>query len=197
MVKNKLCVEGGGSKALNRECRKGFGGFLTRAGVAHGSVEVEACGPRGNVYKAFNADLGMGMQVVLLVDAEEPVTVPSPWQHLQASDGWGRPVGATDEQCHLMVQVMESWFLADALESFYGQRFRRQAFPANPNIEQVAKQDVLDGLEQATRDTGNGQYNKGKHSFELLAKLDPAKVRNASPYADRLIQVLGGESGDD
>ena len=192
MVRTKLCVEGGGSRTLNRACRQGFGRFLTRAGVAHGSVEVEACGPRGNAYKAFNADLGQGSRVVLLVDAEGPVTVPHPWQHLQASDNWARPVGATNEQCHLMVEAMESWFLADVgtLNSFYGQGFRGQDVPQNPNIEDVSKQDVLDSLERATRGTGKGRYNKGKHSFEILARLDPAKVRSASPYTDRLISAL-------
>ena len=91
-----------------------------------------------------------------------------------------------------MVEAMESWFLADVgtLNSFYGQGFRGQDVPQNPSIEDVSKQDALDGLERATRGTGKGRYNKGKHSFEILARLDPAKVRSASPYADRLIRAL-------
>ena len=85
---------------------------------------------------------------MLLVDAEGPVTAYDPWQHLHASDGWARPASATNDQCHLMVQIMESWFLADvdALELFYERGLRRQSLPANPNIEQIPKQDVLNGL---------------------------------------------------
>ena len=192
MVKTRVYVEGGGRKALNRECRKGFGEFLAKAGVAPGTVEVEACGPRGNAYKTFSADAHRGLSAILLVDAESSVTALSPWQHLQANDGWNRPRGATDGQRHLMVQVMESWFLTDpdTLESFYGRDFRKQALPGNPNVEDVPKQDVLHGLVQATRYTGKGKYSKGKHSFGILERLDPAKVRKSSPHADRFIQAV-------
>ncbi len=192
----KLYVEGGGHKALNRECRKAFGAFLASAGVA-GRVEVEACGPRGDAYKTFSADAPKTMRAVLLVDAEGPVTAQSPWQHLQANDGWSRPQGAADSQCHLMVQVMESWFLADpeALEGYYGQGYRSNALPPRLNVEQVSKQDVLAGLDRAARNTGKGGYEKGKHGFEILATLDPAKVRSASPHADRFINALSDQGG--
>ena len=146
-----------------------------------------------DAYESFEtAHAKQDGDAMLLVDSEAPVTSQGPWQHLKVRDGWERPDGATDEQCHLMVQVMESWFLADAdtLSSFYGQGFRRQALPQNPNVEDVLKQDVLAGLAQATRDTGKGIYNKGADSFAILEKLDPAKVRSASPYADRLISAL-------
>ena len=108
---------------------------------------IVACGSRRDAYESFEtAQVKMG-NAMLLVDAEAPVTSQGPWQHLRAIDGWARPPNATDEQCHLMVQVMESWFLADAdaLSSFYGQGFRKQALPQNPNVEDVSKQDVLLG----------------------------------------------------
>ena len=129
---------------------------------------------------------------MLLVDAEEPVNETGPWQHLNNRDGWSRPDGATDDQCHLMVQIMESWFLADqdALKEFYGGDYQDDARPQNPHIEQIAKQDVLDGLRDASRNTQKGRYNKGAHSFEILAKLDPEKVMDVSPYAKRFIEAL-------
>ena len=154
---------------------------------------IVACGSRQNAYDSFKtAHVHEDGNVMLLVDAEAPVTSQEPWQHLNARDGWERPDAATNEQCHLMVQVMESWFLADVdvLASFYGNGFRRVSLPQNPNIEQVSKQDIDDGLTDATRHVTKGRYSKGKHSFEILAKLDPAKVRKASPYADRLIGAL-------
>ena len=129
---------------------------------------------------------------MLLVDAEQPVTAQGPWQHLKQRDNWDRPDGATDDQCHLMVQVMESWFLADAdaLESFYGSGFRKQALPRNPNVEQVPKEDALRGLDRAARGTQKGGYSKGKHGFQILDRLDPDKVRAASPYAKRFLVTL-------
>ena len=193
MVKTKVYVEGGGRKALDRQCRRGFSTFLTNAGVSPNSVEIEACGPRGEAYRTFGADSRKGLPAILLVDAEGPVTTRSTWQHLKDSDNWDRPESATDDQCHLMVQIMESWFLADVetLESFFGTGFRRQVLPGNQNVEDVPKQDVLDGLERATGGKGS-RYNKGVHSFEILAHLDPEKVKKASPHAKRFIELLSG-----
>ena len=87
---------------------------------------------------------------------------------------------------------MESWFLADpdAVESYYGQGFRRQDLPRNPNVEQVPRQDVLNGLDRAANNTRKRGYSKGKHGFEILARLDPAKVRGASAYAERFVRAL-------
>ena len=93
-----------------------------------------------------------------------------------------------------MVQVMESWFLADTgtLKMFYGQGFRKRSLPANPNIENIPKNDVDNGLAGATRGTVKGGYNKGAHGFKILANLDPERVRKASRYADRFIAALSG-----
>ena len=192
LVSVKLYVEGGG-KSLKAECRKGFTKFLEKAGLQGMMPRVLPYGSRERTYDGFRIARNAGdASAMLLVDSERPVTEAGPWQHLNSTNGWDRPAGTTDDQCHLMVQVMESWFLADqaALELFYGQGFRSQALPANPNIEQVPKQDVLDRLAQATRDTGKGSYKKGSLSFEILEKLDPSKVRNASPYADRFLSAL-------
>jgi hypothetical protein len=195
MVSVKLCVEGGGDrKTLRRNLRRGLGKFIEKAGLQGRMPRIVACGSRNDAYDSFRTALDRGERAMLLVDAEEPVSTSGPWQHLKARDGWNRPGGATDGQCHLMVQVMESWFLADAdaLESFYGKDFRRQELPANPNIEQVSKRDVLNGLASATRDTTRGPYDKGAHSFDILANLNPAQVRCSSPHANRLILALLG-----
>ena len=91
-----------------------------------------------------------------------------------------------------MVQVMESWFLADvgALEGYFGQGFRRQALPNNSDVEKVAKRDVEKGLDDAAKRTGKKGYRKGRDSFEILGRLDPAKVRGASGYAERFLKAL-------
>ena len=155
---------------------------------------VVACGSRQNAYESFKTAHAAqdNKTVLLLVDAEELVTAEAPWQHLKTRDGWERPDHATNDQCHLMVEIMESWFLADpqALETFYGQGYRPDALPPNQHVERIAKQGVLNGLVRATQDTAKGRYKKGTHSFEILEKLDPEKVTNASPHAKRFIESL-------
>ena len=197
MVSASLYVEGGGdSKSLKTACRRGFRKFIENAGAAGGVSNIVACGSRGNAYRSFSKALSTGLNALLLVDAEGPVTTQEAWQYLKANDNWDRPATATDGQCHLMVQVMESWFLADAdvLASFYGQDFNRGPLPANQNIEQVPKQDALVGLDQAARNTRKGGYKKGPDSYDILARLDPARVRETSPFVERFIQALLSQS---
>ena len=188
-----LYAEGGGdSKALKSACRQGFAKFISKAGPVETMPKIIACGSRGDAYRSFTRAQASGQPAMLLVDAEDPVKSVGPWEHLKDSDNWDRPLGATDDQCHLMVQVMESWFLADvdALDSFYGQGFRSGSLPANQNIEQISKQDVLGGLVQATARSRKGAYRKASHSYDILGRLDPGKVRAASPYAARFIEAL-------
>ena len=60
--------------------------------------------------------------------------------------------------------------------------------------EGVAKVSVYAALQQATR---NGKtkapYGKGEHSFKLLARIDPAEVIAASPWARRFVETLKGK----
>lgn len=190
----KIYVEGGGnSKALKTACRKGFRLFFEKAGLAGRMPGIVACGGRQNTYERFSMTLAAANDTpVLLVDAEAPVTEATRWAHLRAQDAWERPNGATEEQCHLMVQIMESWFLADrrALAAFYGGGFQGGALPGNPHVEHVPKSDVLSGLERATRTTQKGSYSKGSHGFEILADLDPATVEDAAPHARALLDTL-------
>ena len=190
----RLYVEGGGDRNSKIACREGFRSFVRKAGAEGRMPKIIASGSRDEAFDDFNAAHAQRSETaMLLVDAEEEVTVSGSWAHLRSRDNWRRPTDASNDQCHLMVQVMESWFLADreALASFYQQRFRPQALPGNPNqVERVPKNDVKDGLERATRATAKGRYHKGRHSFEILASLDPAKVTAASPYARKFVQTL-------
>ena len=199
----KVYVEGGGSGSDRRgrrggrseqtsKFREGLSKFVRKTGLAGRMPRFLPCGSRQRAFNDFKKAVANGEAALLLVDAEEPVKTRGPWQHLKARDNWDRPDSATDEQCHLMVQVMESWFLADpdALASFYGRNFQESALPQNPRVEEVSKQDVERGLRQATRKTSKGVYSKGKHSFEILAELDPAEVRCKSPYAARFLSEL-------
>ena len=132
--------------------------------------------------------------IVLLVDSEALVGAgDGSWTHLNSRDDWDKPAAATDDNAHLMVQCMEAWFLADkdTLDAFFGNGFNRGALPAKAEIEEIAKADVFSGFKAATRRCDKkGEYGKGRHSFEILARIDPARVMGASPHAKRLVETL-------
>ena len=194
----KVYVEGGGNvRELRSKCRKGFSSFFDKANLAGRMPRVIACGGRQRTYEKFAAALGSASDqvfVALLVDSEGPVAEGAgPWRHLQTRDNWDRPDGATEDNAHLMVQCMEAWFLAekDCLAAFFGRGFNCNALSHNPDIEQVAKTDVLEGLQGATRRCkSKGEYGKGRHSFEILSEIDPEKVLAASLHAMRLVHTL-------
>ncbi|WP_414542976.1 DUF4276 family protein [Nostoc sp. CCY0012] len=52
------------------------------------------------------------------------------------------------------------------------------------------KNNLEPSLKAATRNTSKGEYQKIKHASKLLELLDVAKVRQASPYCDRLFITL-------
>ena len=199
----RVYVEGGGSgRALKAKCREAFRSFFVAAGLKDRLPRVVPGGGRQETYDDFCTALNDPRNdafIVLLVDSEGPVAEGvGPWTHLRnrQDDGWDRPEGATDEQVHLMVQCMESWFLADpeSLIEVFGNRFRLRALPRQADIERTAKQDVFAGLESATSDCGQRRgYRKGRDSFEVLAALDPEKVAAASPHAKRLVEVLSAK----
>ncbi len=194
-----IYVEGGGdSKQLRTDCRKGFRKFfenVENAGLEGRMPRIIACGSRNNAFSQFQTRLTKAADknaILLLVDSEGPIPqAAKPWSHLEKRDHWKCPPGAGDDNVHLMVQCMESWFLADkeCLAEHFGRGFRKDSLPRNPAIEDVKKSDVMSGLERATNGC-KSEYSKGRHSFRILAKIDPAKVKAASPYAARLIATV-------
>ena len=197
MVAVTIYVEGGGpGKAGKSKFREGFRKFIERAGFIGNMPGILACGSREDALKDFRVAMkeGEASEVpLLLVDSEAPVRSKNrPWQHLRSHDNWDRPSGAEERHVHLMVQCMESWFLADVstLESFFGPGFRSANVSRRHNIEQIPKDDVFKQLESASRGSRKGAYRKGDHSFALLGLIDPEKVITRSPFAERLIDTL-------
>ncbi len=174
---------------------------------------------------------------ILLKDSEGR-DIQEALREVKSHDHWDTKLGfqVGDEQLHFMVQVMESWFLADrqALRSYYGQDLLESRLPSNPNVEEISKRvcdkpfssamswrefalvapaeltgrphpnplpegegtchtpskdDVLNGLEEATRDTKKGKYHKTRHAPDLLERMDAAKVR-AAAACNRLFVAL-------
>lgn len=160
---------------------------------------VVACGGRSRAYDRFRTShetAGPDDLPILLVDSEAPVAEADPWEHvkLRAGDGWQRPDGASQDQIHLMVQAMEAWFHADKekVQEYFGQGFRLASLTQRTDIDNIPKVDLFAGMQAATRACPKkGEYSKGQHSFEILALIDPTKVRAASPqHAGRLLNVL-------
>ena len=156
---------------------------------------VAPCGGRRETYDDFRSALRTARDdefVLLLVDSEEPIAAGSdPWTRLgnRADDRWSKPREAGEDSA----QLMEAWFLADqeSLAGFFGSGFHRGALPARSDVENVLKRDVEAGLKMATRQCGGkGAYRKGRHSFAILAALDPGKVTAASRHARRLVDTL-------
>ena len=187
-------VEGGGDgRSLRARFREGWRRFLQSAGA--GRVKIVRGGGREQTFRRFAAAVtaaGPRAAVLLLVDSEGPVAEGrTVWEHLGARDGWTRPDGAGDDQAYLMVQVMETWFLADrhALQKYFGAGFRENAIRDWPALENVPKETVFEALDRATASCGR-RYAKGRVSFELLARIDPAHVEDACPHAKAFLNRL-------
>jgi hypothetical protein len=190
----RIYVEGGGDQADGKRLlRIGFSQFFKNA--LSKNVKVIPCGGRDQAFDNFKIALKDHATALnlLLVDAEAAVDgMDDPWTHLQKRDRWQRPSAVKVDQCHLMVQTMEAWFLADkqALQQFYEKGFNANALSRNQNVEEIAKAQLELSLIAATKLTSKGEYHKINHASELLKIIDPAKVRKASPHFDRLMNKL-------
>lgn len=199
-----LYVEGGGdhNPSLASECRRAFQKMFEKAGI-NLKPRVVACGGRKQAYDQFASELAMGKnQAWLLVDAEELAPAlktgdcADPWSHVKDRQGdqWERPIGATDEQLHLMNVTMETWLLCDreVLRKNFGPKTNESKLPASDSsLERKSKEDVNKALAAAVKDTPSKEYSKGSHSFKILADVDPMKLRLALFWADRFLLEMG------
>ena len=207
-IKNDVFVyvEGGGSGArsasLEAEFRQAFAEFFSKTNLGNTRrPRVVSCGGREQTFDSFCTAIQQGRNALLLVDSEAaldaaheamPIAQWKPWAHLQGQAGWDAPGQAKEEDCHLMVQCMENWFLADkaSIKNFFGHGFNDAALPNGP-LESISKATVYTALQKATQQCKTkAPYGKGAHSFKLLQSLDPAKVEAASPWAKRFLDEL-------
>jgi hypothetical protein len=169
----------------HKDLRPGFGSFLgeikSRARAKRIGCQVIACG--GTAIQDYLIALKKHQEAwnILLKDSEG-----SDNGHLKA------PPGTDRKSVFWMVQLMEAWFLADpdALEQYYSKDFHATALRKNPKVEEIAKADVLACLERATKDTQKGSYHKTKHAPALLERIDPERVKKASPNCRRLFREV-------
>jgi hypothetical protein len=194
----RIYMEGAGAKDRTNSARlsEGMRQFLSRvweeARTRRVKLRLITSGPREAAYDAFSIAQRQHLDAynVLLVDSEGPVE-GTPSEHLAETEGWDLS-GASADQVHLMVQSMEAWLVADSdsIARFYGKGFTASAVPKTKNVETIAKDDLVPALKRATRGTKKGEYHKTRHAFDLLAQIDPAKVRSRAPHCERLFQTL-------
>ena len=192
----RIAIEGGGSgENPDKHFRQAWTQFFKAAGLVGRMPKVLRGEGREQTFDKFKTALQTARRdevVFLLVDSEEPVAAGhSPWQHLRNRDNWEQPQGAADDSAYLMVQVMETWFLADrgALRDFFGPQLNENHFREWPNLEEIHKDIVLNALEQATSNCQK-PYSKGRVSFELPGEINPQTVAAACPHADQLLRYL-------
>lgn len=194
----KLYIEGGGNgQLLDTLFRQAWKGFFEAAGLGGqlpGVVRGKGRAQAFDMFKTAVANPKAGVLPLLLVDSENQVAAGhSVWQHLKSRDNWDRPAEASDDHAFLMVQVMETWFLADRdlLKNYFGASLRENHLREWPVLENVPKDTVLDALAQATAGCDK-PYSKGKVSYELLGQLNPTRVEAACPRAKGLLDRLRG-----
>jgi hypothetical protein len=192
MVKEiRIYIEG------DARLRTGFGIFLHDLnGMARQRRirwHVVTCDSRNSTFDDYQTALETHPDAfnVLLVDSEGPVVTGGAWAHLRQRDGWQKP-DVDDKHCHLMVQSMETWFLADSegLRNYYGQRFNEKVLPKNPNIEQVDRHALAAALKKATKFTSKGEYHKVKHASGLLGRLRASEVRKKAWHCNRFFETI-------
>ena len=192
-------MEGGGPGAGGKAAiRRGMDRFLRSAKDAARTAGIRwnlvLCGPRSETYKRFREDLNQTQESVaniLLVDAETRVTT-NVRVHLESQEPPWDLSGADDEAIHLMVQIMETWLVADpeTLVGYYGKDFNVGSLPKRHDLEQEPKKQVEDALRNATKPTQKGTYHKIKHASELLGRIDPARVQARCRHCKRFFEDL-------
>jgi hypothetical protein len=191
----RIYLEGGGDKSNTKAAiREGFTKFLQPQLASERQLRfrVIPCGSRNDAFDNFAKALSTHPEAVLLllVDSEAPV-IGGRWEHLRKQDGWN-PGRVSDESCHLMVQTVEAWLVADpdSLAAYYGQDFNRNVLPKRKDVEAIPKDQLLQSLNRATADTKKGRYAKIHHCADLLARLNRDRVRQRAKHCDLLFSTL-------
>jgi len=208
MVKEiNIYIEGGArnqDRAASAALRRGFSMFLTKLcpeirarNIELNTVIVGSTELTCKIFTQAN-EKSPDKFFVLLVDSDIAVDETEKSKNFLQNNPKLKKCDLRDveeKQCHLMVQVMETWFLADveALKNYFGRDFKKNKLPKTVNIEAIAKDDVLDSLKEATQTRKSSGYHKIKDGAKLLEKISPQKVREAAPHCSELFKAISNE----
>lgn len=194
-------MEGGGSNQTSKTAlRRGMDEFLRPLKQAARRRALKwklvLCGSRSETSRRFRdacKNAGPAEEQILLVDSEAPVSV-RPRAHLreQSGDRWDLTFARRDT-VHLMVQVMETWIVADpdAMAGYYGRRFDLSRLPKRTDLEGEPKANIQRAIREATKSTRKGAYQKIRDASRLLMRIDRERVMSRCQHCKRLFEELG------
>ena len=138
-------------------------------------LKVVPCGSRDDAIKRC----AKGSDSLLLIDSEGEVSS-------QLNERVASQIGRAN-YAFFMVQLMESWFLADrqTLQTYYGRGFNVRRLPTNQDIEAIPKGDAENGLRgapaiapKALRQVSTrprlARTNESLHRIQRLPQLPPS-----------------------
>jgi hypothetical protein len=204
-AKVAIYIEGGGdSRALQEPLKRGFRKLFGKAILNNNDLAIITSGGRGQTYKDFKTAFEQDKHdfVVLLLDSEGAVPQNQrAWAYFTSGTRpndatFLRPKNATDDNAHLMVQMMEAWFITDveAFRTVYRRNLQEGSLSKTLDVEQISRHLIIPALENATRHTTKGIFKKS-HGADLIAELDIKELRRRSKHADRLFQTLQNHLG--
>jgi Domain of unknown function (DUF4276) len=182
------------------QMRQGFNDFFFQAvkkqnvPLSNTPFKIILCGSNAETMKEFTDSLKNPSSSfnILLVDAEKEVEDEDVIKHLKSLNSGFKVGNFSERQCHLMVQCMEAWFIADheGLKKCFAKDFKpSRELSKLGNVENLSKDKVFELLQKAT----NGKYNsdtKLQFSGVILKGLDGTKVAEKSKFCEKLLQVL-------
>jgi hypothetical protein len=159
--------------------------------VPRGSVAFQLGKNKDETIKDFLRTINENpsAKALLLVDSDAP-NDGKLLDRLKGTTTWklNAPKSVPAERIHWMVQVMESWFLADtvALKKYYKKDFRASALPKYSDVEKVPKTDVFHVLKRVAK----AGYEKAAHAPKILEHLSPDTVQARAPSCKRFVKAL-------
>ena len=139
--------------------RRAWQMFFSKAGVDGQMLEIAVGGGQHEAFALFSSQLDRYVKdeeteprPLLLVDSEEPVAAGhTVWEHLRTrvQHRFQQPAEADDDSAYMMVQAMETWFIADppALQRFFDSSLDTSVFQNSSPVETILKEDAVGHVE--------------------------------------------------
>lgn len=101
-------------------------------------------------------------------------------------------MAADEYSLGLMVQCMETWFLADrdAVIRYFRLPKDGGPLPKHAHPELVPKVRILDSFDKASHQSRRRRYQKGADALALLGLVDPNIVAERCPHARQFFDAL-------
>ena len=186
--------------------RQGFNEFFSKWAEQENlkvTFHSVLCGDRGKAVNFFlnDAPLYANDLVVLLIDTEREKDEDENAKLFLQKDFPNSDFKKVEEwQCHFMAQSMESWFLADRekLVACYDTKFNENALPKHKEVEKIPKNEVIEKLKVATKETSNGKgrYDKGESAGKILREIRPQKIIESAPHCKKLFDSISEKIGE-